>query len=793
MRLKIALSLVIFLSLTLGFNGFLISSSFKKNNRKNYYSLTTTIGKRIKMYIETGLIFGKKLDSFYGLKKLLQKNISNWKFLTNAIVTDTKGDILGSAYPIKNKHMSLWTKMLIGMYRANPDSKVLTSPAGYLLCLPIEKHERIKGYLVLSIDKSINARAKDLIEEQVIIILIIISTAFISLLILIWWLSNSKSTTTENISLSRIISVLFIAVQLIYAIVATREYQNRFTSTIREKIFYVHDSLSHDIQYLLSKGVSLDHVRGIDSYLKQILYSNEEIKTLEILDTHKRILYKATRPTKYSSLLKFMRIFHTERTSLLLDKNNKPAVYVKTIGNPDFIIDQTLEIYLDTATIIILCLIFLGEISRIFSPVVSSIQGKGKEKSFSLEEKGVTYLRIISFLFFFSYDMPMSFIPIYMKQFHIIPMRGIPVDVILSLPITAEIVFATISTMCGGIVTERFGWTKTLALSILFATAGLLLAGLVPGPWIYILARSMAGIALGLTLISLQSSISHSPTQNKAHAISNIFAGVLAGSLCGSVTGAMLADQRSYAAVFIVAGIISVLLSGYILYLLNKVKPKPSVSSLSHEERENTLPPEGDTVTSLWSWINVRTLSLIVCISIPVAMTLVGVLYYLVPVYLKEIGTSQGNIGRVIMLYGLCIIYGSPFISRMVEHRNKLKIALGTGVISLCSIIPLVLLKGLFPAAIAVFFVGMANAVGAGCLVVYFLELTSSVHLSEHKKISIYRTLERVGQILGSVVFAFFVGSFGMHRGLGMLLVVFVVLLSTFYIIQRRSHVTPCQ
>jgi predicted MFS family arabinose efflux permease len=52
---------------------------------------------------------------------------------------------------------------------------------------------------------------------------------------------------------------------------------------------------------------------------------------------------------------------------------------------------------------------------------------------------------------------------------------------------------------------------------------------------------------------------------------------------------------------------------------------------------------------------------------LPAAIAVVGFLNYFSPIYLNSIGASQATIGRVLMIYGVSLIYIGPMISRHVD------------------------------------------------------------------------------------------------------------------------------
>ena len=85
---------------------------------------------------------------------------------------------------------------------------------------------------------------------------------------------------------------------------------------------------------------------------------------------------------------------------------------------------------------------------------------------------------------------------------------------------------------------------------------------------------------------------------------------------------------------------------------------------------------------------------------------------------------------------------------------------------SILSVLPFVVFQGIIPVVLAVFIMGVASAASAACFVVYFLEVTAKYHISEQKRVSIFRSLQRLGQVVGSFAFASMISWFGFKLGL---------------------------
>ncbi|WP_456325532.1 MFS transporter [Desulfonauticus submarinus] len=766
-RWIVLIIIFLFFILTLGFNSFLTISSFRKNNLSNYFSLAETIGKRIKSDIETGLIFGKELTTFYGLKKILYKYLSKDLFISNIYVCDKNFHLIKYINEINKNELELIKKDKCYEYT----SKKIIFNNYYLLIFPIYKNNYIKGYLILKLSKSLNKISESIFYSQIRIILIL---SIFSFIILVLFLNNifkrkilGKIENKVNIG----IFLIIISTQIIYAFISTYQYQNKLSTTIEKKLLFIHETLSSDFQFLLNKGVSLSHVSGIYTYLNNILKVNKEVGSI-IIDNNKQSIFCVNRDLKNNGILKKIS-FLNFKFSKPLFKNGKKIGNIVLISNPSFILEQIIDVYLDAITLLILCFVFLGELNHIFIPILWDRLNKFKDvKSFNINIQ--RFFRVDAFLFFFAYDMPLSFIPIYMENFPAINSL-FPKDIWLSLPITLEMLFATLTTLVGGFIIDRYGWKKVFYIGTIFSSSGLFLAALYANLLVYLFSRSLAGAGLGLILISLQSFIVKVLDKNRSSGIANMFAGVLAGSLCGNVVGAMLAERSGFKIVFYVASCLILLSILYLFFIFKNFKNKETNVSLVQQY----------TLFNNWKkyFFNLKTIGLILFIAIPITITLVGVLYYITPLYLKKIGMSQGNIGRVLMIYGLCIIYLGPIFSSLIDKmKNKFFIVILSGLISACSLLPLIVFKGVGGVISSVILIGVANACASACLIVFFLEITSNIKVTEQQKVSFFRTLERTGQIIGSFIFANLIVWFGFYRGLEYLFI-FLLLCIVFYLI----------
>ena len=151
---------------------------------------------------------------------------------------------------------------------------------------------------------------------------------------------------------------------------------------------------------------------------------------------------------------------------------------------------------------------------------------------------------------------------------------------------------------------------------------------------------------------------------------------------------------------------------------------------------------------------NRAMLALILFSSLPASIAAVGFLNYFSPIYLNRIGASQSTIGQVLMLYGVCLVFFGPWVSRSVNSVSRKKLAVVAGcLLGSAALLSFQLLDGVFAAAVAVVGLGLAHSLVLSSQSAYALALRVSRDFGEGKAISVFRSSGRLGQMLGPIAF----------------------------------------
>jgi predicted MFS family arabinose efflux permease len=151
---------------------------------------------------------------------------------------------------------------------------------------------------------------------------------------------------------------------------------------------------------------------------------------------------------------------------------------------------------------------------------------------------------------------------------------------------------------------------------------------------------------------------------------------------------------------------------------------------------------------------------------IPAAICLTGFLHYMLPLLLNAEHVEQADIGRIFMLYGLCFITAGPLIGRWIDRTaDKAVFLMLMGLLSGVALL-LGTGKGVFMAAFAVVALGLAQCIAAPATMLCVLALTSAQRLGKEKTASIYRSMERIGQVAGPMLFGGAIVALGSQQAL---------------------------
>ncbi|QRE74995.1 MFS transporter [Methylobacterium aquaticum] len=219
---------------------------------------------------------------------------------------------------------------------------------------------------------------------------------------------------------------------------------------------------------------------------------------------------------------------------------------------------------LDSATIILTSLLFIVELLVLYGVLIhaqsyaqqasSGRTGAGRHDDGAADGHHLL-ARPAAFILLFAWALPLSIVPLRMASLAS-DTTAIPRQILLALPISAEMLAALVTALLAGWLTDRRGWQFPFLIGVVVCALGSALSGVASDPLSYVAARAVVGLGYGLAWMGIQGYVfAWSTARMRTQAIANLVAGIFAGHICGSATGAMLAGQLGQAGVFLIAAV----------------------------------------------------------------------------------------------------------------------------------------------------------------------------------------------------------------------------------------------
>jgi len=405
----------------------------------------------------------------------------------------------------------------------------------------------------------------------------------------------------------------------------------------------------------------------------------------------------------------------------------------------------------DVATVLLIAFLFAVELNVFQQGMVSRFQQAKASASYKT-------MRPAIFLFLFGIDLSMSFIPLHMEQ---LPqfLQGVSADLLIGLPISVEFLFVGIAILICGVWLDRSGWRQPFYTGLIVTGVGALYSWLATDAINFILSRGVLGFGYGLTLLASQGFvIRQTDNTNKARGLAHLFAGLYSGSICGAATGAVMAEHFGYSMVFLCGGVIIFTVVFYGILVLREESASEKViaestPAVSSETQPTTVEvPKAGVLAFL---LDRRVLAATLFSSMPASIAVVGFLNYFSPIYLNRSGSSESEIGQVLMLFGVILALFGPAIGRFADHCTCKRIPIMMGcVLGSAAFMVFYLFSGVMAVTVAILMLGLSNCLVLSAQSAFVLKQDVTISFGEGKAMGIFRSSSRIGQMLGPMIFA---------------------------------------
>ena len=396
-------------------------------------------------------------------------------------------------------------------------------------------------------------------------------------------------------------------------------------------------------------------------------------------------------------------------------------------------------------------------------------------------------VRIPLFLFMLSQELSRPFLPLFFNEIYT-PIAGLSRELAIGLPITAFMTMVLVAIPIAGALSDRFPPRMMFFAGMVPSVVGHVGAAFSTSVAEVLLWWTLSGVGYGVIFISAQAYVAHN-TESTARAVgmSGFLGAVFAAFVCGPAIGGILADRLGYEQTLLVAAALAAFSAVAALVTIDPGKGRGGA-------------PARPVAVRSWRRLLSHRRFLVVTLfsALPAKLVLGGLFFYLVPLYLADLGNTQSNVGRVMMVYGIACVAVTPLAARRSDRldRPRLFMTLGGLVIGLGCVLPAFQdSTGLVLAAVAIMGAGHALVTAPQLAVVQEIAERSGedLGLGPGAIVGAFRTLERIGTAVGAVVVGAVVTFVGYGEAM-MAIGVFVLLCTVIYFIfdpQSRERLAP--
>ena len=310
------------------------------------------------------------------------------------------------------------------------------------------------------------------------------------------------------------------------------------------------------------------------------------------------------------------------------------------------------------------------------------------------------------------------------------------------------------------------------------ATSMVLVASVDSFAWMYAI-RGLSGLGQGMIFIAIQSYLlQHTDISQRTEGVSIIVYGYNGGVVSGTVIGALLVSSLGTTSLLFISAFISLLMVWYSIGVIGKnvgaaealPSDKSSDIKAKDEVRQALYTHGGSGVAVNNSFLhNLRVLILdprfaktILFVGLLAKAVLAGVVFLVLPQLLDRLGYRQEDIGQILMFYAVGVLLVSRLIARYTDRIGNTRRILFIGTI--CSAVGLFIIStAQYVEGIAIaqtiilvggiLILGLSHGFVHAPIVTHIVNTPVADILGKSVVASIYRFMERVGHVLGPLVF----------------------------------------
>lgn len=401
----------------------------------------------------------------------------------------------------------------------------------------------------------------------------------------------------------------------------------------------------------------------------------------------------------------------------------------------------------------------------------------------SSSESQLAKVRAPLFMFILAEELTRSFLPGYVSSL-LVPIPWLSSQIVIGLPIALFMLIVAIGQPFLGVYCERVGHRRTMLTGAAIAAAGFVATAMASTVLDLLLWRSFCALGYAMVFVSGQAYVlDHATPANRARSFAVFVGAIMAATVCGPSIGGILADNIGVRETFAIA---AALAAGSILV----IRQLPGTRAPSEGRAEVRLPTWAEIGALL---VNRRFMTVTGLAAMPAKMLLTGVCFYLIPMYVLSLGSTQAMAGRILMTYAVVmVVLGTP-MAALATGVERMQWLVGGGLM-VSGLGGLLMLAGgevewVFLGVVLIG-LGQSMSISAQSALVSEHCAPEIAHLGEGVVYGVYRLFERIGNALGPLIAAVLVLGFG-YRTSFVVIGAGVVLCGAGFVLATRRARSP--
>ncbi len=383
------------------------------------------------------------------------------------------------------------------------------------------------------------------------------------------------------------------------------------------------------------------------------------------------------------------------------------------------------------------------------------------------------------FIFILAEEFTRPFLPAYIKEL-LVPVPWLSPEIVVGLPIALFMFIVAIAQPSLGRYCERVGKRRAMLLGAAVAAFGFAGSALAGSVLDLLLWRSLCAVGYALVFVAGQAHVlEHATTSNRARSFSLFIGAIMVATVCGPPIGGILADNIGRRLTLVVSAVLALASIATIWQLPEE--------GMADARRAAARMPSLREIGGLL--LNRRFMTVTALAAVPAKVLLTGMCFYLVPLYVLSIGSSQSVVGRILMVYAVAMVVLSPIAASIAATRDRMELLVGVG-LTTSGLGGVLMLFGndvawVFAATLLVG-VGQSLSISAQSALVREHCDAEVALMGESSVYGVYRLIERLGNAIGPLIASVLLLGFGYRASFVTIGIGVIVCGLCFFIATRR-------